>query len=221
LETVDGILLDLGLSSDQLEQSGRGFSFQKDEPLDMRFSPEEQDRTASDIINESSEEKLREIFRAYGEEEHSARIAKKIVSERSQSAILTTGALIQIIQASVPNSYGRRQHPATKVFQALRIAVNNELENVALGVNEAIDLLSVGGRLAVISFHSLEDRVVKRIIKREATECLCPREIPVCRCGHEAKIKLVNKKPIVPSEAEVLANPRCRSAKLRIIEKIK
>ena len=207
---VDGILLDLGLSSLQLEAAGRGFSFQLDGPLDMRFDPSQM-TTAADLVNTLSREELADILFRYGEEPQSRRIARAIVAERP---INTTGELAALVSASV----GRRRgiHPATQTFQALRIAVNEELECLAAALPQALRLLGPGGRLAIISFHSLEDRLVKQFFRNEARDCVCPPEIPVCVCDHRATLGIVTKKPIRPSAEEVAANPRSRSAKLRI-----
>jgi len=207
---VDGIFLDLGLSSLQLEAAGRGFSFQLDGPLDMRFDPN-RTATAADLVNTLSVEELADILFRYGEEHQARRIARAIVAERP---INTTGELAALVSASV----GRRGriHPATRTFQALRIAVNEELECLAEALPQALILLSPDGRLLIISFHSLEDRLVKEFFRDEARDCLCPPEIPVCVCDHRATLGIVTKKPIRPSAEEVAANPHSRSAKLRI-----
>ena len=211
---VHGILFDLGLSSLQLNGSGRGFSFQHDAPLDMRFNPA-QEITAADIVNEYSEETLARLLWDYGEEGSSRRIARRIVAERP---IRKTGQLARVVeQASARHG---KIHPATKTFQALRIAVNQELENLASALRQAIDLLGFGGRLVVISYHSLEDRIVKQCLQREAKGCLCPPTAPVCTCGHVATLRLITKRVLRPTEAEVQRNPRSRSAKLRVAERI-
>jgi 16S rRNA (cytosine1402-N4)-methyltransferase len=207
---VDGILLDLGLSSLQLEAEGRGFSFQLDGPLDMRFDPS-QTTTAADLVNTLSMEELADILFRYGEEPRSRRVARAIMAGRP---INTTGELAALVSASVGSR--RRLHPATRTFQALRMAVNEELECLAEALPQALRLLTPGGRLAVISFHSLEDRLVKQFFRNEARDCLCPPEVPVCTCGHRAALGIVTRKPIRPSVEEVAANPRSRSAKLRI-----
>lgn len=208
---VHGILLDLGLSSLQLG-GDRGFSFQNDTPLDMRFDPN-QKVSAADIVNESSESKLAQIIRAYGEESQSYRIARSIINERP---ITSTLQLAQIIEKAV----GRRGkiHPATKTFQALRIAVNHELEHLESVLKQALDLLGYGGRLVVISYHSLEDRIVKQFMQQEAKGCICPPRTPICICGHNPRLKLINRKVIIPTEMEIKNNPRSRSAKLRAAE---
>jgi 16S rRNA (cytosine1402-N4)-methyltransferase len=207
---VDGILLDLGLSSLQLEAEGRGFSFQLDGPLDMRFDPS-QTTTAADLVNGLSVEELADILFRYGEEPRSRRIARAIVAGRP---IHTTGELAALVERAVGRR--RRLHPATRTFQALRVAINEELECLAEALPQALRLLMSGGRLAIISFHSLEDRKVKQFFRNEARDCLCPPEVPVCICGHRATLGIVTKKPIRPSAEEVAANPRSRSAKLRI-----
>jgi 16S rRNA (cytosine1402-N4)-methyltransferase len=211
---VHGILLDLGLSSMQLEDTGRGFSFQHDDPLDMRFSPE-QKITAADIVNKSPESRVAEILRTYGEESFSQRIARAIINSRPLSTTLELASLIERV-------LGRRGkiHPATKTFQALRIAVNQELEHLESALKQSLELLGYEGRLVVISYHSLEDRIVKQFLQRESSSCICPPEIPVCVCGHSPRVKLVNKKVITPSLAEIARNPRSRSAKMRIAERL-
>ncbi len=211
---VHGILFDLGLSSLQLNGNGRGFSFQYDAPLDMRFNPH-QKVTAADIVNTTSEAKLAHIIRTYGEEIYSHRIASRIVKERP---IETTRQLARLIEQSV----GRRGklHPATKTFQALRIAVNHELEYLETALRQAIDLLGFDGRLVVISYHSLEDRIVKQLMQREAKRCICPPGTPICVCNHVPRLRLINKKVITPSAMEIDLNLRSRSAKLRAAERI-
>jgi 16S rRNA (cytosine1402-N4)-methyltransferase len=207
-ESVDGILLDLGLSSDQLENSLRGFSFQKDEPLlmTMKENPSEEILTAGDVVNSWSEANLADIIYGYGEERYARRIAKGIVDARQKKDIKTTFDLVEIIRASVPNSYNKgRIHPATKTFQAIRIAVNDELNTLEVGLKKGFDLLKKEGRIAVITFHSLEDRIVKKFFKAQV---------------ELGEGKLLYKKPLGPSVQEVKENPRSRSAKLRILEKI-
>ncbi len=212
---VHGILFDLGLSSLQLNSDSRGFSFQHDAPLDMRLSPSQED-TAADIINTSSENELAHIIRTYGEESYSHKIAHRIVQERP---IKTTLQLARIIEQAIGSRRGKI-HPATKTFQALRIAVNQELKHLEAALKQAINLLGFEGRLVVISYHSLEDRIVKRLMKQEASDCICPPSIPTCVCGHRACLSLMNKKAITPSLAEVQINPRSRSAKLRAAKRI-
>jgi 16S rRNA (cytosine1402-N4)-methyltransferase len=214
---IHGIVIDLGFSMDQIQTSGRGFSFQRDEPLDMRYSLENT-MTAAKILNQYSEAQLARIFRDYGEERSAKKIARKIVEARKSSPIMRTFQLVQLV-ISVKKPI-KRIHPATQVFQALRIAVNDELHNVMSVLNDLVDLLEVGGRLAVISFHSLEDRIVKQYFQQESKDCLCPSEAPICTCGHLAKIKILTKKPVTPSEREIEENFHSRSAKLRVIEKM-
>ncbi len=212
---VHGILFDLGLSSLQLSDESRGFSFQTDAPLDMRFSPRTE-LTAEEIINRWSEERLSYLIRRYGEEPFSRQIARYIVKARP---IRSTLHLAQIIEQAVGGRKGKI-HPATKTFQALRIAVNRELENLEAALKQALDLLGYEGRLVVISYHSLEDRIVKQFMQREARDCLCPPEIPACVCGHKARLRLLTRKIVTPSEAEVASNPRSRSARMRVAERI-
>lgn len=212
---VHGILFDLGLSSRQLGDESRGFSFQHDGPLDMRFNPD-QEVTAADIINRSSEAELADIMRSYGEEAHSRQIARRIVRERP---VATSLELAKIVEQAVGGRKGKL-HPATKTFQALRIAVNQELRHLESALEQAVKLLGFGGRLVVISYHSLEDRVVKQFMNRESKDCICPAGIPTCVCGHSASLRLVNKRVIIPSPEEVAANPRSRSAKLRAAERL-
>ena len=212
---VHGILFDLGLSSLQLNGSGRGFSFQHDAPLDMRLSPN-QEVTAADIINTSSEAELAQLIRKYGEEGCSRQIARHIVRERP---IRTTLQLAQTIERAIGSRRGII-HPATRTFQALRIAVNQELEHLEVALNQSINLLGFEGRLVVISYHSLEDRIVKQFMQREAKDCICPPRVPTCVCGHKASLKLITKKVVTPSLTEVELNPRSRSAKLRAAKRI-
>jgi 16S rRNA (cytosine1402-N4)-methyltransferase len=216
-ENFAGILMDLGLSSDQLQKSGRGFSFQVNEPLDMRFSTVESDLTAEKILNTWPANKIIKIFKEFGEEKEANKIVKKIVDYRKEKKIETTLQLVGIV-VEAKKFIGKR-HPATKVFQALRMAVNNELDNIEKIVNDSIEIMPTGARLAIITFHSLEEKIVKKIFKKESKECLCPAEIPVCRCEHKKQIKIVSKK-IVPSEEEIQKNFRSRSAKLHVAEKI-
>jgi len=214
-----GILLDLGISSYQVSAfDQRGFSFQKDAPLDMRFGPDSE-LTAEKIINQYSERELAEIFKKYGEEEKANLIAKSIIIFRKKKPIKTTFELIKIIE-EVKRQRPLSIHPATKVFQALRMSVNRELETLTEALPELIKILLPGGRLAVISFHSLEDRIVKKFFQNESKNCLCPKEIPVCVCHHQKTVRLINKKAIVPTLEEIRNNPRCRSAKMRVAEKL-
>jgi 16S rRNA (cytosine1402-N4)-methyltransferase len=213
-EKVDGILLDLGLSSMQLEAPERGFSFQKDAPLDMRFDPASP-TTAADLINTLPQEELADLIYRYGEERASRRIAQAIVRARP---LRTTRQLAAVIESVLPRK--GHIHPATQTFQALRIAVNQELERVESVLPQAVAALRSGGRLAIISFHSLEDRIVKDYFRRERRDCICPPKQPVCTCGHKATLKEITRKPIIPGEVEIAANPRARSAKLRGVEKL-
>ena len=211
---VRGILFDLGMSSLQLTDTKRGFSFQYDGPLNMRFNPS-QELTAATIVNTFREEEIAHIIETYAEEPRSNRIARSIVASRPLS---TTRQLAAVVGQTV--GFRGRIHPATKTFQALRIAVNQELERLQVALKQAIDILDLGGRLVVIGFHSLEDRLVKGYLRREALGCICPPGTPVCICGHQATVKLITKRVITPSSAEVLANPRSRSAKMRVAERI-
>jgi 16S rRNA (cytosine1402-N4)-methyltransferase len=211
---IDGMVIDLGLSSMQLDTPGRGFSFQHEAPLDMRFDPASP-ICAADLVNTLSQEELATLIFKYGEERASRRIAQAIIQARP---IYTTCQLAAVIESVKPTR--RRVHPATQTFQALRIEVNRELDRLSEVLPQAIASLKVGGRLAVISFHSLEDRIVKEFFHRESRDCLCPPRQPICTCGHKATLKEVTKKPIVPGENEINANPRARSAKLRIAEKL-
>ena len=218
---ADAIFADLGFSSDQIEDAKRGFSFLRNGPLDMRYSQEAQKLTAADIANGYSEKELVDIFWKYGEEKYAKKIAKEIVKVRKIRKIRETKELVEIILNTVHEKYKRaRIHPATKVFQALRIEVNQELENLKEFLEQAVEILTDGGRLAVISFHSLEDRVVKDFFRKESRDCLCPPSFPKCVCAHKRGLKIITKKPIVPSEKEIRENPRARSARLRVAEKI-
>jgi 16S rRNA (cytosine1402-N4)-methyltransferase len=214
---ADGILLDLGLSSMQVDDPGRGFAFMSEGPLDMRFDPTSGGMTAADIVNTWDADEIADILFRYGEERHSRRIAQAIIGARP---ILTTRQLAEIV-AGAYRGPREKIHPATRTFQALRIAVNDELGAVERVLPRAVSLLRPGGRLAVISFHSLEDRIVKQTFKEEATDCLCPPRQPICTCGHVARVELITRKPITPDEAEIAQNPRSRSAKLRIVERLK
>ena len=210
---VHGILFDLGLSSLQLNGNNRGFSFQHEAPLDMRLNPK-QEVTAADIINTSSESELAQLIKTYGEEDRSHKIAHYIVKERP---LKTTLQLVRTIEQAIGSKRGRI-HPATRTFQALRIAVNHELERLEATLKQVINLLGFEGRLVVISYHSLEDRIVKQFMQQESKDCICPPGIPTCVCGHTACLRLINKKVITPSPEEVRLNPRSRSAKLRAAE---
>jgi 16S rRNA (cytosine1402-N4)-methyltransferase len=219
--SFDGIVFDLGLSSNQLQDKHRGFSFGlAGSPLKMNFGSAVGE-TAENIINSSSVEELTRIFRDYGEEKFSYKIALAIIAVRQINRIETTGHLVRIILSVIPKRFQKSKiHPATKVFQALRIAVNQELNNLQTALPQAVDLLKSGGKIVVISYHSLEDRIVKQYFRKEAKDCLCPPAIPICQCGHKAKLKILHKGILRPTEEEVLNNPRSRSAKLRAAIKI-
>lgn len=214
-DAVDGILLDLGVSSLQLETPERGFAFGRDGPLDMRFDPANP-LTADIVVNQSPERELVDILFEYGEEHGARRIARAIVSARP---ITGTKHLANVVAAAVGGRRGEI-HPATRTFQALRIVVNGELESVSATLPVAVQVLKPGGRLAVISFHSLEDRIVKTYFRQEARDCICPPGQPVCTCGHQASVREITRRPIVPTAGEAKVNPRSRSAKLRIVEKL-
>jgi 16S rRNA (cytosine1402-N4)-methyltransferase len=217
-QQVDAILLDLGISSMQIDTAARGFSFRYDAPLDMRFDPHSARPTAADVVNGYSEAELTQIFWEYGEEQQARKLARAIVDARP---LYTTTALAAVLERAAPRLRGQKAvHPATRVFQALRLVVNGELDNVTTVLPLAIDLLRPGGRLGVISFHSLEDRIVKDTFKLYATDCICPPRVPICVCGHVATVRLLTKKPLIASEEESTQNPRSRSAKLRVIEKL-
>lgn len=215
---VDGILLDLGLSSLQLSDPERGFSFSNDGPLDMRFDPT-QGQPAAQLIAELDQDELADIIYQFGEERKSRRIAAAIVRARQQEPILTTGQLAAIVEQAVGGRRGSRIHPATRTFQALRIAVNDELGEVQRGLEAGIEALRPGGRFVVIAFHSLEDRIVKQIFAREVKGCICPPELPICQCGLKPRLKHVGR-PVHPSDAEIDRNPRARSAIMRVVERL-
>lgn len=220
IEGVDGVLLDLGVSSRQLDEGSRGFSYMQDAPLDMRMD-QRQSITAADVVNTYSEEAITRIIRDYGEERWAKRISQFIVQARKEQPIETTGDLVSIIKKAVPK--GARQdgpHPAKRTFQAIRIEVNGELRILEQAIRDMVERLKPGGRLCIITFHSLEDRIVKQTMKELENPCTCPKEFPVCVCGRKPKIKIVTRKPIVPDEEELEVNPRSRSAKLRIAERI-
>jgi 16S rRNA (cytosine1402-N4)-methyltransferase len=212
---VDGILFDLGVSSLQLDTAERGFSFHLDAPLNMRFDPG-QGLTASDIVNSFSEQELAKLIEKYGEERHSRRIARYIVQNRP---IATTVELARLVERALGGKRAKI-HPATRTFMALRIAVNNELQNLELALEQTINLLRPGGRLTVISYHSLEDRIVKQFMRYASSSCLCPPGTVICRCGHVPTLKLISRKVIKPTSLETESNPRSRSAKLRIAERL-
>ncbi len=218
IEGVDGVLMDIGVSSHQLDTAERGFSYHKDAPLDMRMS--QSGTTAADLCNTLSWQELAGIFSKYGEEKFSVQIAKAICREREKRPVSTTLELADIIAGAVPASARRDGHPARKVFQALRIAVNDELGELERGLEAAFDALNDGGRLAVITFHSLEDRIVKHAMKGWCEGCICPPDFPICVCGRSPRAKLAFRKPLTPSESELESNPRCRSSKLRACIKL-
>ena len=220
IEGVDGILLDLGVSSPQLDDGGRGFSYMMDAPLDMRMNNEDS-LSAYDVVNGWSFEELKKILYEYGEERYAPRIASAICAKREEKPIETTLELVEIIRSAMPAAALReKQHPAKRSFQAIRIAVNDELNSVAKVMEDAIPKLNKGGRLAVITFHSLEDRIVKNAMANAAKGCTCPPNFPVCVCGKKPQVKIITRKPIVSGDEELERNPRARSAKLRICEKL-
>jgi 16S rRNA (cytosine1402-N4)-methyltransferase len=221
LPEVDRILLDLGISLYQIESSGRGFSFRRDEPLDMRMDAASE-RTAEDLVNRMDESGLKKIFREYGEERRAGQIARKIVQARRRSRITTTAQLSHLVSDAIPKSASAHQriHPATRVFMALRIAVNRELERLESFMDVAVDLLAPGGRLCILSFHSLEDRIVKHRFKRLEKGCTCPPDFPVCACNKKPRIRILTRRTLRPTAAEVTANPMARSTRLRAAEKI-
>jgi len=217
---LDGLLLDLGVSSYQLDTACRGFSYQADAPLDMRMD-NRNPLTAYRVVNEYSEEKLKKILFEYGEERFSSRIASNIIRERERKPIETTGELVEIIKRSIPSAArDGGHHPAKRSFQAIRIEVNAELDVIAPAIRAAVRLLNSGGRIAIITFHSLEDRIVKQTFASLAEGCTCPKSFPICVCGKKPIVKVVSRKPILPSSEEIDQNPRSRSAKLRVAEKL-
>jgi 16S rRNA (cytosine1402-N4)-methyltransferase len=220
LDRVDGVLLDLGVSSHQLDTPERGFSFQVDAPLDMRMNPAEA-LSAMDLVNDTPVEELADIIFRFGEERWAKRIAKLIAAARIESPIRTTGQLAAIVSGAIPRkAQEERLHPATRTFQALRIAVNQELASVTTVLKSTVDLLLPGGRMVVISFHSLEDRIVKESFRSFTGRCTCPRDLPRCICGARAQLKVLTSRPVTASPAEIAANPRARSAKLRAAERL-
>jgi 16S rRNA (cytosine1402-N4)-methyltransferase len=221
IDAVDGILIDIGLSQNQLERSGRGFSFMKDEPLDMRMNADAETR-ASDLVNGLSEKELADLFFTLGEERFSRPIARMIVRERETAPILSSARLAEIITRAMPKKAVATQkiHPATRVFQALRIAVNDELGRLRHFLDHFLDVLAPGGRLVVLSFHSLEDRLVKEKIRELEGGCTCPRDFPICVCGQTAKVRCLTRKVVRPTDLEIERNPMARSTRLRACEKI-
>ena len=219
IQGVDGILLDLGVSSYQLDNESRGFSYMKDAPLDMRMNRDDK-LTAKDVVNKYSEEELTRIFFDYGEEKYSKQIAKNIVDKRKSKQIETTLELVDIIKQSVPSkALNEKGHPAKRIFQAIRIEVNEEIKLLENGIKDAIKALNKRGRLCVISFHSLEDRIVKKSFEEMQGKCTCPKDLPKCVCNYVSYGKVVTKKPILPTEEEIKFNPRAKSAKLRVFER--
>ena len=221
IERVDGILLDLGVSSYQLDEASRGFSYMQDAPLDMRMDKQSIE-TAADIVNSYSGEMLRNIIKNYGEEKFAGSISTAIVKAREKKRIETTLELVEIIKKAIPVKAAKteKQHPAKRTFQALRICTNDELGAIEKCLEDSLDLLGDGGRVCVISFHSLEDKIVKSFLQKSENNCICNPSFPKCVCGFVQKMKVITKKPIIASEAEIKANPRARSAKLRIGEKM-
>ncbi|MBQ0098018.1 MAG: 16S rRNA (cytosine(1402)-N(4))-methyltransferase RsmH [Oscillospiraceae bacterium] len=215
---VDGVLLDLGVSSHQLDTAERGFSYHEDAPLDMRMS--QSGTTAEDLVNTLPYAELAKILNDYGEEKYASSIARGIVKAREEKPLKTTLELAEIVKANVPQKVRRDGHPARKTFQALRIAVNGELDVLKKGIDSAFELLSKSGRLSIITFHSLEDRIVKQKMAEFCQGCTCPKDFPVCVCKKTPRAKQVTRKPIVATEQEISENPRSRSAKLRVLEKI-
>lgn len=221
IENVDGIIMDLGISSYQIDTDDRGFSYIRDGKLDMRMN-QSQSLSAYDVVNDYSEERLSNIFKIYGEEKFHKKIANKIVKERCLNKIETTLDLVKIIDSVIPKSESiKRGHSSKKVFQALRIEVNDELELLENAIKDCVEVLNVGGRLCIITFHSLEDRIVKNVFNYLALDCICPKQFPICKCNKEKEINIINKKPILPSVNELSKNSRSASAKLRVCEKIK
>nr|WP_302596142.1 16S rRNA (cytosine(1402)-N(4))-methyltransferase RsmH [uncultured Cellulosilyticum sp.] len=220
VEKIDGMLIDLGVSSHQLDEADRGFSYMHDAPLDMRMNQDSK-YSAYDVVNEMPEEELYRIIKEYGEERWAKRVAQFIVEERAKKPIVTTYELVDVIKKAIPQ--GARKdgpHPAKRTFQAIRIAVNRELEIIAPTIEDVVSKLASGGRLCIITFHSLEDRIVKQAFRRLENPCTCAKEFPVCVCGKLPQVKVITRKPILPLDEEIEVNPRSRSAKLRIVEKI-
>lgn len=218
---VDAFLFDLGISSPQVDIPGRGFSYHEDAPLDMRMNDEEDTLNAAEVINTYTEADLTRVLRTYGEEKYAARIAREIVRRRAKEPIATTGQLVEAVKAGIPAAARRHGgHPAKRSFQAIRIEVNHELEVLERGLEAAVRWLNPGGRICVISYHSLEDRIVKRLFQDLSRGCTCPPDLPACVCGHVPVLKVVTKKPLTASAEEVERNPRARSAKTRVAEKL-
>ena len=216
---LDGILFDLGVSSHQLDSPKRGFAYRRDDPLDMRMDMHS-NKTAEKLLNTLNHGELTFLFRLYGEEKWAGRIASFIVQRRDREAITHSGQLVEIVRDAIPAAARRKGgHPAKRVFQALRIAVNDELENLQRGLNQGIDALCPGGRIVVIAYHSLEDRLVKETLRQHSKGCVCPKQFPVCRCGMVAKLKIITRKPLFPAKEEIENNPRAKSARLRGAER--
>jgi len=218
-EGVDSVLLDLGFSSIQVEDGSRGFSFLRPGPLDMRMD-DRREMNAADVVNSASEEELRHIFREFGEEPAARALARQVVKERLATPIRATTDLANLIARALPRSPRSRLHPATRVFQALRIAVNQELDHLAAFLHEGFRLLRPGGRMAILAYHSLEDRLVKEAFRRWAATCLCPPQLQVCACGWSPQVRILTPKPLFPSSEEIARNPRARSARLRVVERL-
>ncbi len=220
IESIHGAVLDLGVSSYQLDEASRGFSYMHDAPLDMRMNKQNK-LSAFEVVNSYTKEELTDIFYSYGEEKWSKRIAEFIWDARQEKPVSTTGELVNIIERAIPKAArAEGGHPAKRVFQAIRIEVNGELRILEKALRDFVKVLAPGGKLAVITFHSLEDRIVKNTFKDMSTDCICPKEFPVCVCNHKAIAKLSPKKPILPTDAELRENSRSRSAKLRVIQKL-
>ena len=216
---IDGLLLDLGVSSHQFDEAERGFSYRSDAPLDMRMD-RRQGRSAYDVVNSYSEQELKRILYEYGEERFAPRIAARIVKERANAPIETTNQLSELIKAAMPAAAKDGGHPAKRSFQAIRIEVNRELDVIEPAISQAMSRMRKGGRIAIITFHSLEDRLVKQAFANLAQGCTCPKSLPICVCGNKPKARVITKKPILPGDAELLENPRAHSAKLRVAEKL-
>ncbi len=219
IPVIDGLLLDLGVSSHQFDEAERGFSYRSDAPLDMRMD-RRQEKSAFEVVNTYSEDALKRILYEYGEERFAGRIAARIVRERENAPIRTTFELSELIKGAMPAAARDGGHPAKRSFQAIRIEVNGELDVIAPTIESAVSRMRKGGRIAIITFHSLEDRIVKQAFAKLSTGCTCPKSLPVCVCGNQPKIRLVSKKPILPGERELSENPRSHSAKLRVVEKL-
>lgn len=219
VEKVDGILMDLGVSSHQLDEAERGFSYMKDAPLDMRMN-RESSLSAYEVVNNYSEEELYRIIKEYGEDRFAKKIANHIAESRKLKPVQTTLELVDIIRTAIPGKFQREGHPAKKTFQAVRIEVNRELGILDKAIGDSITKLSTGGRIAIITFHSLEDRLVKNKFRQQENPCICPKDFPVCVCGKKPTVKIITKKPIEPAKEEMESNSRSKSAKLRVAEKL-